>query len=653
MTTRASLVELQDLGEALLVIVATWLALGWFFDRAITQSDGTVFVVPYARSALAGGFDWTHHLYRFGVVGGSAMHDFNGTLPLTQLCALVGLSTTATVNATTIFVQLCFGFFGLVAVRALVATWSGPALVLPQRIACVWLTGFAPVLEWRLGYGHEILLLGLVPLVAGLALLWASRANTLGITALVVAAFAVWNAVSCLGQQTLIYSVVFAGPIAIVAIVDAPKGRRVGPAQWGIACALAAGVLLALPRLVGMIQYATGDDASRSLSGSLVYAYPSPSAGDWLASLTWSGHLDGVEPLHERNFPLGPIAILAIAMWPHGVSRRLLWALGAGLVLALLFAGDVPPVSTLLAHAPLVEAFRVPARAVLPVLVIVPILAVAAWAARPASPIPSRAWWLAILVAIAVIVVGGSLPVVVRELVAWLACLAIAAAACWRPEHYARRHLALGMLLVAALGVVAFGERIPRDPRFDPVENGPAEVRTAVLAQAPELAMALNRVQIVDAPPPYEMSTAFAAGLASLDGDMIPPRRFFALVSALGGRPVPPTTVVWKLTRSRAFPVLQQLYNVMYAVQLPTSITALPATPGPAWFPDQTAGVRAVTTDDLGQTATIAADVPAGGCVLVVATNYVGTLRASAGDASLPVFPIDVALTGIAVPGDV
>jgi hypothetical protein len=197
------------------------------------------------------------------------------------------------------------------------------------------------------------------------------------------------------------------------------------------------------------------------------------------------------------------------------------------------------------------------------------------------------------------------------------------------------------------------------------------------------------------------MSTAFAAGLASLDGDMIPPRRFFALLAALGGRPVPPTTVVWKLTRSRAFPVLQQLYNVRYVVALPSpagtggSMTDAPPTPGPAWFParlevvtDATAmatalahhtddlraallatgwlvrgdpgipaattcvGARvgAVTTDALGQTATIATDAPAAGCVLVVATNYVATLRATAGDTALAVFPIDVALTGIAVP---
>src|SRR5262249_33103100 len=61
--------DLRRLGEALAVIIATWFALGQLlFDRVIAQADGSVFVVPYTQSALAAGFDWTHHLYRFGVL---------------------------------------------------------------------------------------------------------------------------------------------------------------------------------------------------------------------------------------------------------------------------------------------------------------------------------------------------------------------------------------------------------------------------------------------------------------------------------------------------------------------------------------------------------------------------------------------------------
>jgi hypothetical protein len=61
------------------------------------------------------------------------------------------------------------------------------------------------------------------------------------------------------------------------------------------------------------------------------------------------------------------------------------------------------------------------------------------------------------------------------------------------------------------------------------------------------------------------------------------------------------------------------------------------------------AAVRSVAVDADGQVATIAVDSPAD-CVLVVSTNYASTLRATADGHDAAVFPIDIALTAIAVP---
>src|SRR5215510_6337010 len=54
----ASAVELRVLVEAAAVIAVTWLLLGWTFQRAITQADGSVLVVPFTQSALHAGFNW-------------------------------------------------------------------------------------------------------------------------------------------------------------------------------------------------------------------------------------------------------------------------------------------------------------------------------------------------------------------------------------------------------------------------------------------------------------------------------------------------------------------------------------------------------------------------------------------------------------------
>jgi hypothetical protein len=282
--------------------------------------------------------------------------------------------------------------------------------------------------------------------------------------------------------------------------------------------------------------------------------------------------------------------------------------------------------------------------------------------------------------------------------VAWLGCAALAGAARFRPAVFNHRGMVAALPLIAALGVAAFDERFPRDLPVDPVEDGPRELRAAVIAQAPELAMPLHRVQIINPPRPYRMSTAWAAELSSLDGVWYPPRRFLDLLGATAGMALPSTTCVFYFGHGREFALFQQLYNVRYEVSVTRrSIDPLPPTPGAAWFPARvaaidrpdemiavlrgadlraaltatawvmrsdagrapapdaacTATVTGVSTDELGQAAAIGVTAPRA-CSLVVATNYVSTFRATAvvGGAlrDAAVFPVDVALTGIAVP---
>jgi len=698
--TSASGRDLQWLAETFGVVVVTWLLLGWTFDRAISQADATIQWVPYHRIVLDAGFDWTDHLYRFGVIGGAPLHDSAGTLPIVQLCAALGMSATNTANAITVVVQLCFGFFGLKAIDALVAVWTNHtrSLTAPERITAVWACSFAPVLGWRLAMGHENLLLGLLPLIVALALVLAARARTASVVTLVFGAFASFTGLSGLGPQMIVYSIVFAGPVVLAAIADAPRGDRWGRSQWIVVAALAAGALVTLPRFAGMVAHATGDDFARG-DVSLFASFGTASARDWLESVPWSNLGDAD---HEHNFPVGPLVLFLILAWPHA-QRRLRWVFLASALFAMLFGSDTPVSAALLAIVPPLEAFRVPARAVLPILVCVPVFALAGWWATTPPPRPgSRVPWLYLTIAAAVIVFARPLASAIREPLVWLGCGSLAAIARWRTGGFEQRQLGGILAITLALGVVAFDERFPRDVPYDRIEDGPRAVGEAVLAAAPELRMPLERIQIPNAPLPYSMSTAFAAGLPSLDGAWYPTRRFLELLGALTGKPLEPTTGVFQLTRSRSFPILQQLYNVKYQLDVKTgSIARYPEPPGPAWFVariaisdtaseiartwwDHRADLRTelaatawmlrgelsggpppaspacasakvleVTTDARGQTATIAVDTPAD-CMLVVATNYVRAFAATAtvdgAERAVEVVPVNVALTGIAVP---
>jgi hypothetical protein len=646
---RASLRDLRIIAEALVLIAVTWVLLGWYFDHPITQLDGAAFVTPYTRSQLAAGGDWTEHLYRFGVLGGAPMHPYAGTLPLVQLAAWLGLSTTATVNAGTLFLQLCFAVFAVVAVEAVAGQ-----LRTADRIATMLLAAFAPVLAWRLTLGHENIVQGTLPFVVASTLLVAARGGRLTLTALVLGWFAVWNGVSGLGGQLVSYSAVFGLPVlATIAWTTRPWTR----AHLAVVLACAAGVLVALPRLVPMLQFAASDDASRRLGDSVMFEYGPARWIDWLGSIPWTRASAGGALPHEANYPIGPLVVLIVALWPRGDRRWI--ALAASLVLAILFASDLLPHASII---PPLASFRVPARAVLPIVVVLPIVAAALYyRARPG--VTSRH-----PVGIAMVIIGthALVPPLVHEVLAGIAaCLLV-----WRPKLP-------GLAVVAALGVCAFGQRVPRGTPADPIEDGPGGLYASVVAQVPGLAMPLDRIEIVDAPPPYRVGLGFAAGLSTLDGDFNPPRRFVRLVSLLSGRELPSTTVIFSLARNPAFPVLQQLYNVTHGL-VPTArgheLQAFPPTLGPAWVPRAVAvgdrpDIRALdvaVVDDpalagpcsgrvtsviaAGQRATITA-VSENPCVVVVATNYVGMLRArTPSGVDLRVVPVDVALTGVVVP---
>lgn len=698
--------DLRYLFEIVIAVVGTWIVLGWSFDRPITQVDGSMLVVPYVQSALHAGADWSDHLYRFGLIGGSKMHEFGGTMPIVQASSMIGLSTTTTVNVITIFVQVCFGFLGLKTVQSLVLTWSNHvrALSFPERLTVTWGAGFAPLIGWRLAVGHENLLIGLLPVVSAVALLCAARARSLTITSMLFAMFAVFNGLTGLGAQTVLYSVVFTSPFVLALVLDVSRASRWSRGHWIALSTLAAGVMVALPRLSVMIAHAFGNDASRALAEPVTYSFGEARWIDWLTSIPWTTYFardwGGTASIHEHNFPVGPWIVLLLVLWPRSAPRTPLLALAAGCVLAIAFANNLWPISSGLATiVPPLEAFRVPARAVLPLLVFLPVLATAAiWAPPTGANEGGRARWLGVVLGVCVIVLGRYIPPLVCETVAWLGAIGLAVTGRMAPSRSTRWTLPV----LAAFGVVAFASRFPRDLPVDPVEQGPQKLHDAVQKHAPLLRTALDRIEIAQPSPPYQMSMAWAANLPTLDGVWYPPRRFLELLGALDGRPLPPTTCVFTLTQSPSFPIFQQLYNVKYIVAFQrgrAGLSPLPATPGGAWFPTRVeviadpsemadqlhanaaavpdlvrstawllrrdrpaleiaeacvrARVSSVETDERGQSATFEVESPAN-CPLIVATNYISNFHATAivdgASRITEVFPIDVALTAIMVP---
>jgi len=701
------------LGLAAVMVPATWrLLLGWSWGDLIPGHDGIATVFLAIRELVEAHGHWSDLVYRADLFGGMKLRDAVGPLPALSLLARLPLSPTAVFNVLTFLIQVVIGFLGVRAAtdiaRVVDASARRPTWL--ERAAGVWMCGFAPALAWRLGYGHHTLVVGGLPFAAMVALLAAAGAGTVSVTLLIVAAAALVNGVMFTGHQMVLYGAVFGGPILLGLWLA--SGGRLRPLRVPALVCLGA-LLIALPGLWAVLAHAAGSDSLRSLGRmKLTYAWLTSEPWDWISSIPWTrGSLPVRRPVlyhHEINYAAGPLlALLALVPWRR--ARALALGLAVSVLLVLLLSMNVRPFSdALLFLVPPLNTFRVPPRAILPVLSLLPVLVLAAVLVRPESGTSRGA-------AAVALAAGGAfffLPSYLRELLGWSVALGIVFVT---PE--ARRNvpaLAWGALLMTMAGgsVAAFRERLlPFVPGEAALLRAQRMGEAALLAQ-PALASPLVRAS-VGPEAEFQANTAFAARLSALDAYFFPSRRFVELVCALRGQDYQPNQLIVRLPEDHPTSrPLFQLYDVAWRVRgSPAAAGAVDVRPlttpaGPAWF---SAGVTRTESfaslgrellalgDDLGRRAPeslwlVSADpavasarLPAtvdgacagarvrevrarrgeagasalveapADCPLTFAMSYAETLRAAVqGPAGagqrVPVFPAYGALTGVWVP---
>ena len=577
--------DIVMLATTLAIVPLTWLLIGWRWPRAVSGHDGLANLLVLLQSLVEERGDWSRLAYRADLLGGMKVRDAVGPFPVLGLLARWGFSPTAILDLTTFLLQAVVAFLGVKAAAGLARVWSGrDAQVGPVlRLAGIWACAFAPVLGWKIGAGHQTLVTGMLPFLAAFALVVAAGAGTASATLVVVAAGALAGGVLFTGHQMVVYGAIFGGPILLGAWWA--LGRRPRDLVLPATAVLGAG-LLALPELWGVLAHAFSTDSLRAMRGMrITYSYLTGQPLDWLTSLLWAR--DVVRPSqpqilhHEINNPMGPmLLLLALVPWRH--ARPLAVGLGASAAAALLFSMNAHPVSdVLLLLLPPLGTFRVPTRAILPALFLLPILAMAGVLLEEDRPRFRPA--LAGLAAAAMYLV----PALVRELAGW----ALAASAAFRPRRLARlAAIPAGavFLVLAAGGLAAFRERAVS---FDAFPDGDALLANArhiggkARQERPAVGSALVRVSASFEWPELLSNTAVATGLSSLDGYYFPQRRLVELMCAARGQPYQPNSLLLRFPPERpSSRALFQLYDVAWRLDESGALRPLIETAGPAWF---------------------------------------------------------------------
>ncbi|MDA0978559.1 MAG: hypothetical protein O3B72_08375, partial [Proteobacteria bacterium] len=515
-TSRES-AHLALLGALAVLVPAIWLLLlHWSPGKLIDQGDNLASGYIYLKQLMEADGQWQQLLFWPQPLGGVKAHDVAGSLPVVQLMIKLGAGFITISNVSILSLQVMFGYFCARAVAGLsLQGFQQRTLPLATLIAIGVMFAFLPALGWRVTEGHQTIIQGLFVFVCMAVLIVDESNDQRSALTVLLSLIVLSHTFQYNGFQTMYYSVVLGAPM-ILAILMVPPDQTLRQralltlfpvAVFGCA------ILFSVPKLWGVIGNAFSDDSGRVYGSSVIYSYTTATAADWITSLPWSPDLipeDRLPYKFEVNYPMGTfLLLLALA----GINRTTL-SLAAGILvslfMALVISTNFQPFSTLLVSSlPMMESFRVPARAMLPVLVFLSIVAITVLVNLDRRADASRWSLKAILSFILIALVTSQLPTLIVDLVLLLALAGLVfarASVAKRPDIV--RYL-FAFIVGAAVG--AFETRI--HPPLEHPLAGIAETRQELLGQAPDLEKPLVRAHTLISLPHVGPNTMFSMGI--------------------------------------------------------------------------------------------------------------------------------------------
>lgn len=590
------------------LILGIWiLYFGWNRHLLIPGHDGMAFDLLFMTELSRVQGNWESFLYHPGILGGMKLLGVSGLPWILPLSLKLGLTPTAALNSFVFFIQAVYSFLGLKLVGSLLSLRRRKEISLPWslRIPLSILFAFAPVLGWRLNYGHSTVAMGAQFFIVVLTGFISAIAGTTSLFLLLVSTLVTYTCFQSSMQQPIVYAIFFGAPLILGFFFAEKEERNAFPFWTQVAVKavlpLLTGFLLALDRFSFLLAQTQTSDSARSLnSGSVVYSFLTGHFMDWLGSFLWtldtarSGLPDSMD--HEINYPMGPLLILFLVFFPW----KTYWKAGLGVAVSILlivtFSNDITPFSSaILTIFPPLRFFRVPTRSALVVALSLPILATAAFL-HSFPQLPSMRAALnedrqtLILEGFACFVLSMILLFISpfeRELILWGLVISVSFLQLWL-----RRRIILPMTLLMVLGVgsiLAFEERhLPAaDSRIISAET--QAIHGQIVSQAPDINFPLNRANLTFVLPAFGANTGNYLGVSSLSGYGFPLRRFLELVLAFSGERYDPTVANLMVPLQIAkYEPLRQLYNVKYTISMapgPTfQVTSAGETAGPIWF---------------------------------------------------------------------
>ncbi len=731
--------ELHEVGLLVALSVAVplvWVGLGWDPSLSLGGLDTLESFTPFTAELVRAGGDWRAVAYRADISGGAVLVPILCAFPITRLLAAAGAPVHLVVAGTFFVLQLIAGYLGMKTVTDLSSLWReihppperdlhdapndvAVANDLGARLLVGLAFAFAPVLGWRVAAGQPGFIAGTYVFSGALMLAVAVLARRLTWTAVACVVIGLMHAFQSMSTQIAIDGIVFGGPLIAGGILSwwsplwaAPGGKRrlvaacVVPIVVGVC-----GLLFSWDVFDAIHRSATSSDFARQYEKSAIYTLVVAQPRDWLASIPWSEIAPREGPAflrHETNYPFGPaLLLLPLVPWRRGGMRFatcVLAPLAISAIAVVCLACNIEPISgAILRVLPVLARFRVPARAAIPLCLMVLTLGLAGVlsAARlrftrkvgAVALVSFVALFVAPTWAFEVAIAGAALAMVLSrrltlfsDLQAWLNPASV-------------------VVLMTAGSLAAFHQRQAEYVSAATMMNDSPAIHSMIRDDFPESESSLRRAAIEFATS-AGLNTGLSVGISSLNGYANPTARFVLLRGAIENKPpdymrvfnhIPPETPDFRVWRA--------LYNVTHILRREGSAIHVAPTgqpDRPAWFsaklvrlddekslatalldadlpeallasgwfvrsdaltagvekepagaPEVCAKAKVLHVDARGQRFRVAVESPAR-CVLTLSTNFTELFRVRIetrdGWAEGTAFPIYGALTGVLVP---
>lgn len=599
---KRELSEFSLVASCALLIVAVWfLFFQWRTSLTMVWNDQIMCIYPLFRIFEGGGIR-ENAFYEFGFSGGMNLSSFIGMTWLVGVAHALSLKPYSFLTAIVFFNQTVIAYWSVKVVYVLEALWRNQTTAdaklgkknLHRYLRVIVVTiiaAFSPIVAWRVWACHLQHLLQSTVILGTLLIILQVHSKKLSITNVIIYASVLVASLQSPAMQIPIYSLVFGLPLLAGVWAQFSLKDCRNSLIWCVSLSLIA-MFITRDQLLNVWAIAKSGEISRGMEGViLTFTYTTQTITDWFSSMFFQIETinSGRNPfqLHETNYPFGPYFLLFLVFYPW----KKWWKMGAGITFAFaitaMFSSDVSWISaTMLAICPILKEFRVPARAILQIIIVLIPISIACLECFLVEKVKSidKVFLAKVLLLVSMyLLLMYFLPGDLHDLFMYISLLFAIAIKVYdvrkkdvfekkkgvksneTAQQYKQASFYFITIVLAFSSLFAFRERVPELLKSSDIQDAVETARSEIKRTAPQALEPLNRSVVSFFIPMLMNTTGYNLGLSTLEGSGFYNKYFIEFLFSLYQQSkIPIINTLGMRDFAYFFPIYQKLFNVCF-----------------------------------------------------------------------------------------